>query len=164
MLAPVAGNAPHPKTPTQHTPPSIRSRLHTYMTMTAGNHFGWNYVEQRPLKVPPVLAHGVMADCSYGCVILCRWAGAPDPTGNRFDGYGNSSSMFAHLPHITIGEARVGDFAVFGPDGEWHAVMVYTPSPTNPVFWSHGHQGAPNLYPLSADKRRPVTFLRNPIP
>lgn len=164
MLRPVDGNPPHPRTPKKHTPPSVRAKLHTYMTLTAGNHYGWHYHEVRPLKIPAVLARGVQADCSFGCVILCKWADGPDPTGNHFDGYGNSVSMFKHLRHIEQREARVGDIAVFGPEGEWHAVMVYTPHHANPVFWSHGHEGAPNLYPLSADSRRPVTFLRNPVP
>jgi hypothetical protein len=141
----------------------VRAQLHALMAETAGNRYGWNYAEVRPLTIPARLAHGVRADCSYGCVILCRWAGAPDPTGYRFNGYGNSTSMFEHLAHISLAQARTGDFIVFGPSGSWHATTIYTPG-TNPMLWSHGHQGAPNFYPLSADNRRPCTVLRNPIP
>jgi hypothetical protein len=148
--------------PTHHTPPSVRDVLHQLMTETAGNAYGWNYREVRPLPIPARLAHGVNADCSYGCVVLCKWAGAPDPTGMGFDGYGNSVSMYQHLEHIPLAQATVGDCLVFGPDGEWHATMIYRPGP-DPVLWSHGHQGAPNLYPLSADPRRPVTALRLPV-
>jgi hypothetical protein len=80
------------------------------MAETAGNRYGWNYAEVRPLTIPARLAHGVRADCSYGCVNLCRWAGAPDPTGYRFNGYGNSTSMFEHLAHNSLAQARTGDF------------------------------------------------------
>lgn len=164
MLRPVDGNPARPLTPTKHTPPSVRGQLHALMAETAGNRYGWHYHEVRPLSIPPRLARGVQADCSYGCVILCKWAGAPDPTGMSFDGYGNSTSMFQHLQHIALQDARVGDFGVFGPEGSWHAVMFYTAGTDNPMLWSHGHEGAPNFYPLSADSRRPFTVLRNPVP
>lgn len=157
------GNPVHPGTPRTHTAPSIRSVLHGLMAETAGNRYGWNYREVRPLSIPPRLAHGVNADCSFGCKILCSWAGAPDPTGGHFDGWGNSTSMFMHCQHIPLAEAKVGDFIVFGPNGSEHATMIFQPDAHNPVLWSHGHQGAPDLYHL-ADDHRPWTVLRNPVP
>ena len=157
-------NTKPPKpTPKKHLPPSKRELLHAYMVATAGNAFGWNYREVRPLVLPPRLAHGVDADCSYGVTILCDWAGVPDPTGGKFDGYGNSVSIYQHLPHIPIGEAKTGDILLFGPNGAWHATMILQPA-LDPMLWSHGHQGAPNLYRLSQDKRQPVTICRIDAP
>jgi len=148
-----------PQAPVVHHPPSVRDLLHSYMAATAGNPFGWTYNEVRPLPLPTLLAHGVRADCSFGVKILCQWAGAPDATGENYDDWGNSVSMFNHLPHITLAQAQTGDVIVFGPSGQWHAVMIFTPG-ADPMLWSHGHPGAPNLYPLSADTRRPITVLR----
>jgi hypothetical protein len=133
------------------------------MVATAGNAYGWNYREERPLPLPPRLAYGVDADCSFAVKVLCRWAGVPDPTGGGYDGYGNSTSIFRCLPHVPLARARTGDVVVFGPDGAWHAAMVLEPG-SDPLLWSHGHQGAPNLYPLSADPRRPVVACRIAAP
>jgi hypothetical protein len=139
--------------------PTQRDELFAYMTATATGRFGWIYDETRPLAVPPVLAHGVVGDCSFGLVVLCAWAGLADPTGGAYDGWGNSRSIFHHLPHIRIARGRVGDIVLFGVEGRDHAAMIYAPA-ADPLLWSFGHQGAPNLYPLSADRRTPVTVCR----
>jgi hypothetical protein len=157
-------NTKPPKpTPKKHVAPSKRDLLRAYMIATAGNRYDWNYREVRPLSLPPKLAHSVNADCSFGIKILCDWAGIDDPTGGKYDGWGNSGSMYKHLPHITLDQAKIGDIVVFGPNGEWHAAMILEPG-KNPRLWSHGHQGAPNLYNLSDDKRRPVTVCRIAAP
>jgi hypothetical protein len=150
-------------TPKTHVKPSKRDLLHAFMVATAGNPYAWNYREVRPLSLPPRLAHGVNADCSFGVKILCDWAGVPDPTGGRYDGYGNSVSIYEHLPHVRLAQAKTGDIVVFGPNGEWHATMILEPG-SDPLLWSHGHQGAPNLYRLSADARRPATACQIQVP
>ncbi len=157
-------NAKPPKpTPKKHVPPDKRTLLHAFMVATAGNAYGWTYREVRPLSLPPKLAHGVIADCSFGVKVLCDWAGVPDPTGENYDGYGNSTSIFEHLPHVPLAQAKTGDILLFGPEGAWHATMILSPG-ADPMLWSHGHQGAPNLYPLSADSRRPITVCRIQAP
>jgi len=153
-------NSKPPKpTPKKHVAPDKRTLLHALMVATAGNAYDWNYREVRPLTMPPKLVHGVNADCSFGVKVLCDWAGVPDPTGGNYDGYGNSTSIFHHLAHVPLADARTGDILLFGPEGSWHAAMVLEPG-KDPMLWSHGHQGSPNLYPLSADARRPVTVCR----
>jgi GH24 family phage-related lysozyme (muramidase) len=154
---------PPKPTPKKHLQPSKRDLLHAYMTATAGNPYSWNYREVRPLGMPPKLAHGINADCSFGVKILCDWAGVPDPTGGNYDGFGNSVSIFHHLPHVTKAQAKTGDILVFGPNGEWHATMILEPG-ADPLLWSHGHQGAPNLYRLSQDKRTPWTICQIAVP
>jgi len=154
---------PPKATPKTHQAPSKRDLLHAFMTATAGNAYGWNYREVRPLPLPAKLSHGVNADCSFGVKILCDWAGVPDPTGENYDGYGNSISIYNHLPHISKAQAKTGDILLFGPNGAWHATMILEPG-ADPLLWSHGHQGAPNLYRLSADKRTPVTFCQIAAP
>ena len=158
-------HAPPVPTPTHHDKPTVRDELHAYMTATATGKYDWQYREIRPLQLPPLLSHGVEADCSFGVKILCHWAGVQDdPTGEQWDGYGNSSSIFAHLPHVSVAEAKVGDIVVIGPGGEYHAAMILATDPENPKLWSFGHQGAPNVYPLLSDTRRPFTVCRIPAP
>ena len=151
----------NPNAPEVNARPSTRDELQAYMAATATGRFGWIYKEARPLTVPPLLAHGVVADCSFGVTIVCAWAGLPDPTGGGYDGWGNSVSIFHHLPHVPVARGKVGDILLFGVNGQDHATMIYTPG-ANPLLWSFGHQGAPNLYPLSADHRTPVTVCRIP--
>lgn len=152
------GRPPKPS-PKKHVAPDKRTLLHAFMVATAGNAYSWNYREVRPLTLPPKLAHGVNADCSFGVKVLCDWAGVPDPTGGRYDGYGNSVSIYEHLPHVPLARAQTGDILLFGPEGAWHATMILEAG-SDPMLWSHGHQGAPSLYPLSADTRRPITVCR----
>ena len=163
-LGAVDPNRATPETPTHHTAPSVREELLAYMTATATGKYGWQYKEVRPLPLPPLLEHGITADCSFGVKILCHWAGVQnDPTGNDWDGNGNSTSIYNHLPHIPVAEGRVGDIVVFGPNGSAHAAMIMAADPTNPKLWSFGHQGAPNVYHLHDDSR-PATVCKLPAP
>lgn len=152
------------RTPRRRVAPSQRTVLIRLMHETASGHLDWQYRELRPLSLPALGPHGqvpyrVTADCSWGVKLLCKWAGLPDPTDRKYDGYGNSVSIFHALPHIALAKAKAGDILLFGPEGEWHATMILEPGP-DPLLWSMGHQGAPNLYRLSADTRRPITICQ----
>lgn len=136
------------------TAAAIRARLRTLMAATARNEKNWHYRAIRPLTIPTLdtAMHGaVIADCSFGCKILCALAGAPDPTGDA-PAYGNSTSMFRHLPHIPFADVDAGDCAVFGhTNGEQHAVMVYEKRATlgETLVWSHGQEAGPIIVPMS---------------
>jgi len=152
----------------QKTTPTVRERMAQLMDATVANEPNWHYHAIRPLSYPTLVQaeHGaVSADCSFGCSILAKLAGAGDPLGQHFTGWGNSSSMFAHCQRITRQDLQIGDFAVFGPGGDEHAVCIRKPG-ADPVCWSHGQEKGPMFVPLSAEKRAhpgaPVTFLRLP--
>jgi hypothetical protein len=125
----------------------------------------WSYAAIRPAYVPSSWRPGqyVRGDCSKGVQYLCRWAGAPDPMNQGFDPYGNSQTLWLRLQHLdSASELRVGDIVTFGFDGNEHAAMVLEPG-SDPLLWSFGHQGAPNSYRLSYD-RRYHQYLRNRLP
>ncbi len=116
-------------------------------------HGTWDYAAVRPLPVPPRWYPGkhIRADCSFGVKDLCKWAGVPDdPTGDNWGGYGNSFSITAHLEHVAHPSMlEVGDIITLDRDStHGHAMMVLEPG-TDPLCWSHGHQGAPNEVRLS---------------
>ncbi len=124
----------------------IRAKLRVLMEQTLldeREHLTWTYHEVRPLSVPASWRPGqkVYADCSKGVQFLCKWAGAPDPMNMGYGVYGNLTS---------------------GPNGDEHAAMVLEPG-ADPLLWSDGHQGAPNSYRLSYD-RREHQFLRLILP
>lgn len=144
-----------------------RGRLVALMKATlddqAKNH-DWTYRAVRPMPVPAKWSAGlrVTGDCSKGVQYLCHWAGAPDPMGNGFGPYGNSQTIWSHLQHADRpGELEPGDVVTFGAWGSEHAAMVLEPG-DDPLLWSFGHQGAPNTYRLSLD-RREHQLLRLPI-
>jgi hypothetical protein len=135
------------------------------MDATVANQPNWHYVEKRPLSFPSLqeAEHGVVfADCSFDVIILCKLAGLPDPSGNGYSGYGNSTSLFFHLEHITAAEAKIGDAVVFGPEGDQHAAMIRR-LVKDKVLCSHGSEDGPKFVALSveaAGHEPPVTFLR----
>lgn len=135
----------------------VRQCLHDLMAATVADeqtHADWTYRAVRPTPVPSLWQPGqhVTGDCSKGVQMLSRWAKAPDPMRNGFGVYGNSSTIWAVLPRIAKTQLEVGDIVLFGSDGRDHAAMVYQAG-YDPTVWSFGHQGAPNFYRLSQDRR-----------
>lgn len=125
----------------------------------------WTYRAVRPMSVPATWnpRQHVVGDCSKGVQYLCRWAGLADPFRMSYGPYGNSYTLWLKNQHLeSPGELEVGDFVTFGYNGEEHAAMVLEKG-SDPLLWSFGHQGAPNTYRLSQD-RRPKQYLRNPVP
>jgi hypothetical protein len=131
-----------------------------------------HYAQRRPMQtlrysegqVTRLLDHGgsITMDCSEAVTCLCKWAGLHDPTGFHFSGYGNTSSMFAHLPHYTDpSRALVGALVVYGAGGYHHVCMVNEPG-HDPLLWSHGREAGPVLVRHSvelASQPRPFTYL-----
>ena len=145
---------------------NTRAVLLTLMGDTLADRAHWTYDMIRPLRTPGrpwYRGMRIVGDCSKGVQWLCWWAGAPDPMGNSFASWGNSSTICMHLQHLDGPSAlEVGDIVTFGPFGDKHAAMVMEPGP-DPLLWSFGHQGAPDTYRLSQDGRE-AQYLRLPVP
>lgn len=145
-----------------------RARLLLLMRQTVADesaHLTWSYREVRPMPVPASWHAGqrVVGDCSKGVQYLCKWAGCKDPMQEEYGPYGNSQTLWLRLQHLARAtELEVGDIVTFGRDGDEHATMVCEGG-ADPLLWSFGRQGAPELYRLSQD-RRPAQFCRNPLP
>lgn len=144
-----------------------RAAMHDLMVSTIldeQREHRWTYHAVRPMPVPAGWHPGqyVTGDCSKGVQYIAHWAHGPDPMGNGFGSAGNSQTIWLHLQHLDEpSELDVGDPVTFGPWGSEHAAMVLEKGP-DPLLWSFGHQGAPNSYRLSYD-RRPRQYLRLPI-
>jgi hypothetical protein len=150
------------------TEEQIRASLQSFMRETLADESrfrDWTYAAVRPMPVPSSWRAGqrVRGDCSKGVQYLCRWAGAPDPMKSGFGPYGNSQTLWSSLQHLSSpSQLRVGDIVTFGEDGSEHAAMVYQAG-SDPIMWSFGHQGAPNSYRLSFDRRQ-KQYLRLNLP
>lgn len=87
------------------------------------------YAAVRPQDIPLrwVTGQRLTLDCSDYCRFICRVAGIPDPAGNSYAPFGNSSSIWLHLQHIPILEAQPADIVTFGyTSGEHHASILHS--------------------------------------
>lgn len=107
------------------------------------------YKEVRPIDL--VWKAPIRIDCSGYCVLVYFMAGAPDPTGNNFDGSGNSDTLFAKGRHILLRQLHPADIITFGVGGSVHAVIClqYGFFTRNPSCASMGRPGDPRIVPLS---------------
>ena len=154
---------------------SPRERMLKVMNETLteeARYHNWIYEAIRPITVARYWVEGKrrVSDCSKGCQAVARWAGdCPDPMGRNWDGYGNSTTMTMHLPHLNhLSEVQIADYVTFGYNGDDHATCVKKlikdslGHTVDLLLWSDGHMGAPNQYRLSYDKRQRY-FLHNPV-
>lgn len=131
----------------------------------AKNH-NWTYYAVRPMPIPAspyVPGRSIVGDCSKGVQYINHWAGVlNDPMGMGWGPNGNSQTLWTNLQHLDhASQLQVMDIVTFGHNGEEHAASVLEAG-LDPLLWSFGHQGAPNSYRLSQDKRE-KQFLLNPI-
>lgn len=86
------------------------------------------YAAVRPQTIPSRWTKGqrLVLDCSDYARFICRVSGIPDPAGNGYAPYGNSSSIYMHSPHIPLADGQPADIATFGySTGEKHASILY---------------------------------------
>jgi hypothetical protein len=110
----------------------------------------FEYLESRPFPLfRPTPERHIANDCS-ATIALCYWlAGAHDPMGYNYEGWGNTDTLAAKGEPISIAEALPGDVVIYGPT--WatvHGAMIVEPSPTNPLTMSHGEPDQPALVRL----------------
>lgn len=122
------------------------------------------YAQVRPMvtrnvstmaELQKLTAKGFSMDCSESVTLVCHVAGAHDPTGNSYNGDGNTESMLAFLRHYTNPRfALPGALVVFNSDrplAEQHVAQVHSSSflRGDPVLFTHGDAAGPNFARLS---------------
>jgi len=125
-----------------------------------------HYSEVRPYYRGPLDRFPYTLDCSGAVIRLYEDAGAPDPSGMGFDGYGNTDTILAHLPPVSREQARRGDLVLFhvGNDGRHVSMLLEVPRyHKDPWVFSQGSEYGPLHIPLSSEVRyhtgQTVTFL-----
>lgn len=160
----------------------LRAELKQVMTETVADEaqdHNASYVFARPMPVPTIRRAYVRggkwrADCSTGVRDVCWWVpNAPDPFGNGWQPWGNSSTIWAHLHHEDdLAKCEVGDYFTFGHwTGEEHVAMAFNDMPATPTndlaLWNFGRQGQPIISTLAleiaAHPGMTVTLCKNPI-
>jgi hypothetical protein len=96
-------------------------------------------------------------DCSTAVTLLFKYAGLRDPNGFGYDGYGNTDSLYNHLPHYSnVEDAHPGALIIFGEDPTVHVAMLMERNGADPWLFSHGQQGGPFHILLSAERQNHV--------
>jgi hypothetical protein len=143
----------------------IRARIVDYARWGAENTYQIHYAQVRPmdhLNKPQVLPW--YTDCSEFVTTIYHWAGAPDPNGFGYNGYGFTGTMLDHGVSIPLFQVKKGDVVIWGaPPGHHTAVFVEDGS-ADPLIVSHGSERGPLLLRLSqenlAQHGRGMTFKR----
>jgi hypothetical protein len=103
----------------------------------------------------------LMMDCSQGIACVYKWSGLQNPSGD-IAWPGTTGTLLQHLPHFTNpAQAGVGGLVIYGPSTGEHGAIVYQAG-KDPLLWSHGFDGGPQLIRLSVQRtfhHTPVTFL-----
>jgi hypothetical protein len=118
------------------------------------------YAETRPYPRPAYHARtAFVTDCSGFVSLMAMWSRLAnmqgvdiDPSGYAFDGYGNSDTIFDHLPSVELAHTWRGDLVVYGsPGATVHvACLVQGGGKTaDPLVVSHGSPAGPQLMTLS---------------
>jgi len=103
----------------------------------------WLYYEIRPIPIAAIKAGHlpIKTDCSGSVIGIYARAGAPDPSGYHYAGYGNTDSFFAqceHLPSYT--DAQPGDLVdvTLPGRGTVHVYLVLERTTHDIKVFSHG--------------------------
>lgn len=113
---------------------SINYRVH--YTQGAGR----MSIVRNKLRPPIPLPTQVYEDCSSFVTGLYWIAGAPDPNGRGYDGYGFTGTLAEHGKAVSLADARPGDLLFYGHGVPWHHVAVLV---ANGRAVSHGSEAGP---------------------
>ena len=138
----------------------VRKDIVTWGNWCVAHKSLFNYQEVRPM--PYSIKAPIDNDCS-GTVTLCYFmAGAPDPNGQSYSGYGFTGTLLSHGQRITLAQVLPGDVVVYGPGTGLHTAL-FMESGTDPLTMSHGSQDEPGFVRLSVgnpEPGSPQTYLR----
>jgi NlpC/P60 family/Putative peptidoglycan binding domain len=125
------------------------------------NRRGWiHYSMARPIparyaghRLPQTM------DCSGFATMCYKRAGASDPNGMGYSGYGWTGTLCVHGRSVSLAAARPGDLVFYGQGYPYTHVAVYVGH--NRVI-SHGSEGGPYL--LNIDYRNDRRIIRSYLP
>jgi hypothetical protein len=137
------------RVPKPPPPSALRKKILAEGKWGVTNKARIHYQQKRPIdgihqrhKLP------LNTDCS-GFVTLCyKWAGAPDPNGNGYNGAGYTGTLEAHMRHIPQSRLRPGDLCLW--KGKHVSLVIQTGA--DPLLVSHGSEKGPYAIRLSGQK------------
>lgn len=143
---------------------ALRQAVVNWATWAVANKGWFTYQESRPFPLyEPSASRHIANDCS-ATVVLCFWlASAPDPTGNHFNGYGNTDSLVAHCQQIPLSVVQPGDLVIYYEGGQTVHTAIIVQADPDPLTMSHGMPSEPALVHVSQDGRPHLYFRALPV-
>jgi hypothetical protein len=132
----------------------IRNQMVSHAEWSIEQAASIHYAEIRPMPIHiPVHHLPFTTDCSGFVTLVAKWAGAPDPNGKGYSGFGWTGTLLTNLPHIDLAHAKRGDLIVYGDAPGEHVVMLLQDAAghADPLVVSHGEEAGPSRYPLSTE-------------
>jgi hypothetical protein len=130
--------APNPDTST-----TMRQRVLAEALWGYNNNWRIGYAQVRPMRslfsghdLPQTM------DCSEFVTLCYKRAGAPDPNGELYSGYGYTGTLSQRGLFVAYSQARIGDLVFYGGGWPWHHVALY--AGFGKVV-SHGSDSGPHL-------------------
>jgi hypothetical protein len=125
-------------------------------------HADFTYAEVRPMVLTK--KYPWKGDCSTYVTWLYWMCGLPDPNGAyHYNGWGNTSTLFAHGQKIALADVEPGDVVVYAADKPlmYQHTAIVVEAGKDPLTVSMGMQGDPSFVRVSQDGRKPffVRFL-----
>lgn len=136
-----------------------RNRILAYALWGYNNRGVMHYYQSRPMDLMNDLYHlPVWNDCSEFATKAYKFAGARDPNGFNYNGYGFTGTLAKQGRQVTLADAQVGDLVLYGPAPNYEHVAIYIGKGR---VISHGSEGGPFL--LTIDYRRDRAQIRSYI-
>ena len=121
---------------------TVRAKIVGYCDWAVLNADAIHYAQIRPMPAVPRKLP-LTTDCSGFVTLAYRYAGAPDPNGLGYNGYGYTGTLLDHGRKVS--SPQPGDLIIFGnPPGRHVTVYLYTWHGAW-VTCSHGFEGGPIL-------------------
>ena len=148
--------APDPTTMTA----SLRQRILAEALWGYNNRYSIRYAQVRPMTALN-RGHALpqTMDCSEFATLCYKRAGASDPNGGLFSGYGYTGTLGQRGRYVALSQAKIGDLVFYGNGFPWHHVAVYAGFGR---VVSHGSDGGPYL--CSIDYRGDRGAIRAYLP
>ena len=133
---------------------SKRDELVALAESCVQQHAHFNYLEVRPMHLRNEWPW--IGDCSEFVTWLFWKLQLPDPNNNGYNGWGNTTTLYAHGVKISLAEVQPGDIALYSMDRplvEQHTAVVVRGG-ADPLTVSMGQQGDPSYVHVSQDGRK----------
>jgi peptidoglycan hydrolase-like protein with peptidoglycan-binding domain len=136
---------------------TVRNRILAYAIWGYNNRGQMHYSQERPMDLMNDLYHlPVWNDCSEFATKAYKFAGAKDPNGNGYNGYGFTGTLAQHGRVVDLVHAQIGDLVLYGHAPSFSHVAIYIGKGR---VISHGSEGGPFLLPI--DYRRDRAQIRS---
>ncbi len=126
------------------------------------------YAEVRPIPLHKLKSRELnVTDCSGWIIGMYFAAGAPDPSGNGYDGSGFTGSFVSHLRQVAVRDnLQVGDIVTFGPGDAAHAsLVIHAGDGSDIIMGSDGNDAGPTRITLDNEiaVRKAGGFPTDPV-